>query len=321
MEKLVKTIKFLDLNPDQHRQYIDAKSVFTAWEEAKKAAAEVRGSMCWRTVGNTEYLIRRSSAGAQKSLGPRAEQTEAIFTKFTEKKTAAKERLGQLTESMTRHQKLNRALDIGRTPQILVDILNRLEKEGLSKHFMVIGTHALYAYEAAAGVRIAIGDALATNDIDLLWDTRKRLQFVTHMKSVGSSMLNLLKKVDPTFELRRDQLYTAVNGSGYEVDIIRRMATDGDPHPLKVTDHEDDFYAVQTERASVLLDGKPFSSMIVSPRGTMARMNTVSPVAFAKLKRWMAGQANRDPQKRGRDELQAELVEQMVEDYFPQLVE
>ena len=196
-------------------------------------------------------------------------------------------------------------------------ILNKLAASGLADFFTVIGTHSLYAYEAAAGIRFAAAEALATKDIDLLWDTRKRLSFIAQMEGLNISFLELLRQVDSTFELRKDQLYTAVNNHGFEVDVIRREAKDGDPHPLRLTGHEDEFYAVQAKKAGILLDGEKFSAMIVSATGRMARMNTISPVVFARFKRWMAGQDNREPLKRQRDMLQAELVEDMVAEFFP----
>jgi hypothetical protein len=84
-------------------------------------------------------------------------------------------------------------------------------------------------------------------------------------------------------------------------------------------DHVDEFYAVQAKRAGILLDGEKFSAMIVSSTGRMARMNTVSPVVFAKFKRWMAGQDDREPLKLNSDFLQAELVEELVAEFFPHL--
>lgn len=189
----------------------------------------------------------------------------------------------------------------------------------LAEHFTIVGTHALYAYEAAAGVRFAPPDALATRDVDLLWDTRKRVSFLARMKFLGSSMIGLLKKVDPSFELRRDQAWTAANSKGFEVDIVRREAVDGDPHPLRMTDDDGDFWAVQAKRAGNLLSAEPFSSVIVSASGHMARIHTVSPWAFARFKRWMAAQPDRDPMKRQRDELQAALVEDLAEEYLPHL--
>lgn len=184
----------------------------------------------------------------------------------------------------------------------------------------VVGTHALYAYEAAAGVHFGEVEAMATRDIDFLWDTRKRLSFVTQMASLGTTLLGLLRKVDPTFELRPNQPYTAVNNKGFEVDIIRREASEGDPHPLRVTDDEDEFFAVPAIRAGVLLNSPRFSGMIVSSSGHMARMHTVSPVAFAAFKRWLAERLDRDPMKRQRDILQAVLAEELVEEYLPHLL-
>lgn len=298
---------------------MDALSTFTEWERSVKESAEVRGGMYWKPQGKTDYLIRTSPSNSQKSLGPRSLETESIHSKFTERKTSSEQRVKNLAAQLGVHKRLNRALFVGRAPQMLVDILAMMNRAGIAKNFTVVGTHALYAYEAAAGVRIESGDVLATKDIDLLWDTRKRIQFSTTMGAAGSSMLGLLKKVDPTFRLRRDQLYTAVNDKGFEVDIIRRETAEGDPHPLRITDAEDDFWVTQAERAAELLNAPRFSAMIVAPSGDMARMITISPIAFAKFKRWLAAQPTRDPMKRSRDTLQAEVVEQLTAEYLPHI--
>lgn len=320
MENIRNTSGLAEIGGDARRQYIDAQATFVAWESAGKAAAEVRGGMYWKLQAGTEYLIRTSPRNTQKSLGPRSAENEAIHEKFIARKAQAEERVTALAEMLVRHQRMNRALFVGRAPVILVNILNALARAGIADHFTVVGTHALYAYEAAAGVRFDPPDAMATRDVDLLWDTRKRISFVTRMKLLGSSMLGLLKKVDPSFEIRPDRRYTAVNSNGFEVDIIRRMAEDNDPHPLQVTESEDEFWAVQAQNAGVLLNAPQFSAMIVSPSGYMARMDTVSPVVFASFKRWQAVQPNRDALKRTRDVLQATLVERLVTEYLPQLM-
>lgn len=320
MENIRKSADLSDIGNDARRQYIDAQATFTAWEEAVRRAADVRGGMYWKQQGKTEYLIRTSTRNAQKSLGPRSAETEAIFNKFTSTKQALEERRDQLSRALIQHQRLNRALFVGRTPQILIDILNILAKFGIAEHFVVIGTHALYAYEAVAGVRFEPTEALATRDVDLLWDTRKRIRFVTTMENLDSSMIGILQKADRTFEIRDDQRYTAVNSNGFEVDIIRRDASGGDPNPLHLTRDENDFRVVQAKRAGILLSSPPFSAIVVSPSGHMARMNTVSPTAFARFKRWMAGQPDREALKVNRDRLQAELVEQLVEEYLPHLL-
>lgn len=49
---------FAELTEAQTRQYIDAESAWRALEDAQAAAAEVRGSMMWRTQTGRDYLIR-----------------------------------------------------------------------------------------------------------------------------------------------------------------------------------------------------------------------------------------------------------------------
>ena len=316
---MVNTLKkyLMDINEDAQRQYIDALSVFTALEAAEKNAAEVRGGMVWRTQNGGDYLIRTTPASAQKGLGVRSAKTEEIFRHFTERKNQSKIRLKELKEALERHQRMNKALRVGRAPDLLVNILNAVAQAGLREYFTVIGTHSLYAYEAEAGVRFMNYEAMSTKDIDLLWDVRKRLSFVAKMDGLGISFLSLLKKIDSTFELREDQSSTAVNSKGFEVDIIRREQKDDDPHPIRLTDEDDEFYAIQAKRAGFLLDGPKFSSVIVSTNGKMARMITIPPIVFAKFKRWMAEQENREAIKRRRDILQAEMVEQFAAEYLP----
>lgn len=256
----------LELNPAITRQYIDAVAVFDALAEATEEAARVRGGMYWHAGSasspESRYLVRTTPAGAETSLGPRTPETQAIYDKFTQRKQASAERLTGLKAALDQQQRMNRALRVGRVDPLVVALLNRLASTHLSEHFRVVGTHALYAYEAAAGVRLD-ADALATRDIDLLWDTRKRITFSTQLARVDSSMLGVLKKVDPTFRMRQSQKYTAVNKDGFEVDIIRREQTDDDPHPIKLSDADEDFWVApapvccSTRRASLPSSSPP----------------------------------------------------------------
>ena len=163
----------VEMDGDALRQYIDAKSVFTALESAHKTVKEVRGGMIWREQNGTDYLIRTSTRSAQKSLGPRSEKTEEIYTDFIARKERSQERVRDLRAEIIRHQRMNKALRVGRAPDLLVEILNKIEEVGLSGYFTVIGTYALYAYEAAAGIRITSTDAMTTMDVDLLWDNHR----------------------------------------------------------------------------------------------------------------------------------------------------
>lgn len=308
--------KITELPGDATRQYINARSVFTAYEEASKKLKEVRGGMVWREQNGSDYLIRTSPASAQKSLGPRSEKTEIIYHDFISRKELATERIRDLRSELEKQRRVNKALRVGRAPDMLVDILNRLVESGVSEYFTVIGTHALYAYEAAAGIMIHDPDALATIDVDLLWDVRKRIKFISRMDDIGTSFLGLLKKIDRTFERRDGQLYTAVNSKGFEVDVVRRSKTGDDPHPVRLTDAENELYAVEINRGDLLLNCSKLTEIIVSETGKMARMNTVTPKMFVKVKRWLVGQDDRDKLKKRRDMLQADIVEHLIEAYL-----
>lgn len=309
-----------DLNAAAARQYIDAVATFEAWEEAQQEAAQLRGGMYWHagpaSSPETRYLVRTTSSGGETSLGAISPENEAIYERFMQRKKDSAERMAGLKAALEQHRRLNRALRVGRVDPLVTSLLARLSDTRLSPHFRVVGTHALYAYEAAAGVRLD-SDALATRDIDLLWDTRKRIQFATQLARVDSSMLGVLKKVDRSFRIRRSQRYTAVNSDGFEVDIIRRERTADDPHPIKLSEDDEDFWVAQARRASVLLDSPGFSAIVVATNGSMARMNTVDPATFVQFKRWMATQRDRDPLKRRRDVLQADAVQQLLDGYLP----
>ncbi|EZP41641.1 hypothetical protein D3C87_1067360 [compost metagenome] len=306
---------------DATRQYIDAVATFEAYEDALAEAAKVRGGMYWHkgpaSAPDDAYLVRTSASGSEKSLGRRSPETEAMYASFRQRKEMAAERRDGLKASLLKHKRMNRALRVGRVAPIIVDILNRLAATRLGEHFRVVGTHALYAYESAAGMTFE-DDAVATRDIDLLWDVRKRVAFATALSKVDVSMLGVLQKVDPTFRIRDAQKYTAVNKDGFEVDIIRRVQVGDDPHPIRLSDEDDDFWVAQAPRAQELLDSAQFSAVIVATNGAMARMNTLEPMAFVRFKQWMSALPERDPLKRRRDALQASSVEDVVQEYLPQ---
>lgn len=300
----------------QKRQYIDAESVFDELRRVRKDALQTRGGMFWREVKGHTYLIRTSSKGAHKSLGPKSEETQRIFDSFTARKAELAQRLASIEATADEQRRLNRALRVGRVPPVVVGVLNALDAAGLSEHFMVVGTHALYAYESACGVRIA-PEAMATRDIDLLFD-RKHLAFFYQMRGVEASFLGVLKKADKTFVRLDHKKETARNAQGFEVDVIRRIAKEGDPHPLRLSDDEDDMWAVQASTGDRIHGAPRFSQMVVATNGEMALMHTMHPLDFVSIKRALAEFPDREPLKRSKDRLQADIVEELVREYMPQ---
>ena len=98
--------------------------------------------------------------------------------------------------------------------------------------------------------------------------------------------------------------------------IIRREQTGDAPHPIKLSNEDEDFGVAQARRANVLLDSPGFSAIIVATNGTMTRMNTLHSATLVAFKRWMAEQADRDPLKRSQDKLEADAVQELLVQYF-----
>ena len=208
---------------------------------------------------------------------------------------------------------------VGRAPNVIVQVLQALQKAGIAEQFLTVGTNAIYAYESACGVRVGT-EAMATRDMDLLFDTRQRTAFVSTLRRLDSSLLAVLRKADPSFRVMRSQLQTAVNDDGYEVDIIRRTAKDGDPHPMRMSADEDDLWAVQVSSGEKMISGRRFQQLVVSVSGHMAHMQTLHPLDFIDVKTALAADAQRDPLKRPKDALQAQVVQSLWDQHGLQYV-
>lgn len=299
----------------QLRQYTDAAAAYRHYLDALKEAAEVRGSMYWRTSKGKRYLIRTSATGAQHSLGPDSTENRAIHERFVARKERAELTLRARKDKLEEMRKLNRVFQVGRTPTIVVDLLSALHGAGIAEQFLVVGTHAMYAYESACGVRVD-GGALATRDLDLLFDTRQRLSFVTTMARRHESLIGVLRKADSSFRVLDEQKQTAVNADGFEVDIIRRQARDEDPHPLAMSDDEEHFWAVQVDSGNRLVSSRPFRQMVVDTRGRMALMHTIHPLDFAAVKERLGVSPSREAIKAPKDLLQASVARHLWDAYL-----
>lgn len=326
MKSIRNHLELRDIGEEARRQYIDARSLFTALEETERRSPKYRGGMYWKKHARTgiEYLMRTQPDNSQTSLGSRSPETETIYERFTTGKGEHVSRLQDLRTEMEVQQRINRALHVGRAPQILIDILTVFSRAGISDHFRVVGTHALYAYEAAAGVRIERRVALETRDVDLLWAIGRKIKFQTRLKHSAASLIDLLRKVDKTFQVREDQRHTAVNSKGFEIDIIWPFVPEDEQvvpkeNPSRMTDAEDDLQAIRAPTAGILQGAAPFDAVIVSTAGRMARMHTITPLEFVRVKRWLAEAPERDIMKRGRDALQADIIEKLVQEYLPHL--
>lgn len=305
---------YLPLSDNAARQLIDSATIFDEFVRVQALARRYAGGMYWKRQGDYEYLVKTQPDNRQQRIGARSAETETIYAEFTTRKKDTETRLKSLRAALTDAERLNKALRVGRVPNIVVSLLQTLEDAGLGPHFTVVGTHALYAYEAAAGVRIVQG-ALATQDVDLLWDARHRVRFMTDLQRLESSMLRVLQRSDATFIRKEGQNETAINAQGFEVDFLRRQPEGDDPHPFRFSDDEEDLWPVQAVRASVLTNAPRFEHMVVSATGRMTLMRTIAPTSFTEFKRWMAEKVQQRPEpKRRRDLRQANIVQSLLDE-------
>ena len=150
-----------------------------------------------------------------------------MFERFMARKNQAESRVRSLRGVVMEQQRMNRALRVGRVPEIVVKLLNEIQKAGFAENLTTVGTHALFAYEASCGVRIqpAALTTHATRDVDPVFDARRHIEFFARMQTTDSSLIGVLRRADSTFEVMDDQKQTAVNAKGFEVDVIRRQGS------------------------------------------------------------------------------------------------
>jgi hypothetical protein len=143
---------YYPISDNTARQAIDSFSLLEEFLRARKSARAYAEGMYWKQQGEYTYLVKTHRDNRQQRIGKRSTETEGIFKAFTSAKTEAEERLKSLAEVLVEAERLNKALKVGRVPNIVVSVLQALEDAGLSEHFTVVGTHALYAYESLSAL-------------------------------------------------------------------------------------------------------------------------------------------------------------------------
>lgn len=314
---------FLELNSDQRRELVNTRQRYQAWREASVREREMRGSMVWSTTKGHTYLTRvsydRQGRRRQSSLGPKSTETERIKAEWEANRADAAKRLGMLTETLARQSAVNRVLELGRVPLLGAKIIRALDQHGLlGNGVRVLGTNAIYAYEAAAGVQIDPG-VTTTEDIDLLLDSRRRLSFVATTDLDQASLLAILRRIDKSFG-RSEQEFRAMNDEGYLVDLIRPMRDPpwNDDHQ-RIGADPDDLSAVEIHGLAWHESAPPFEATAIDEKGAPLRIVTSDPRIFVAHKFWMSSREDRDAVKQRRDGIQAGVVAKLITTHLPHL--
>lgn len=308
------------LNGDQRREVVNTRQRYAAYREAKARADSYRGSMVWSIVKGRPYLVRSAyTAGIRKqsSIGPQSPETERIKREYERGRDEAVQRLKEIKVVLARQAAINRAVGLGRVPLLGARIIRALDDTGiLGSGIRVVGTHAIYAYEAAAGIQLDPG-LTTTEDIGLLFDPRSGLTFAATKDVAEQSLLKVLRKVDRSFE-KSAQMFRAVNRDGYLVDLIKPLRT-----PPWAKDRErigadaEDVVAAEIEGLAWHESAPLFESVAIDERGEPLRIAASDPRIWAAHKLWLSKRVDRDPIRRKRDEAQARAIAQVLTEHLP----
>lgn len=313
---------FVELNNDQRREVVNTRQRYQAWRAAADREYGFRGSMVWDESGGRRYLLRsfynETGNRRQKSLGPESPETIEMKARFDRERMFAVNVRRNQDLVIERQAAINRVLGLGRVPTLTARILKLLDKRGLlGKGIRVVGTNALYAYEAACGVLLDPG-LTTTEDIDLLLDTRKQLYLLGDPELPDESLLQLLKQADRSFAKTR-QSFRARNDDGYMVDLIRPLPTPPWRTGSGRVGNTDDLEAAEIEGLAWLENAPSFEQVAIDDKGFPLRIVAADPRVFAVHKHWVSLQQGRDPVKRARDRAQARTTAALVRHYLPHL--
>ena len=112
----------------------------------------------------------------------------------------------------------------------------------------IVGTNAIFAYEAVAGV-FAEASITTTEDLDLLFDARPGIHLASPPYLFEHSLMSLLHRVDRSFE-QTGTTFSAVNRDGYVVVLIKPM-----PDPPWAKEREQVGDAKKTDLTAVTIEG------------------------------------------------------------------
>jgi hypothetical protein len=318
-KKMENTMQPYEMNDDQRRIYVDAAQLHEAYMDAFTKSRAYRGGMHWKKVKVKQYLFRSLDRyGYGKSLGPRSKETESTYHEFHKNKKHVYARLKPLKEKLKEQARFCRAARIGRVPRIVTAILRLLEQHQLlGRNLQIVGTNALYAYEARSGVFLERG-LLATQDMDVLWDIRPKLRLFAIDDVDNDGLLDILQKADRSFNLPGKKSFRAVNQAGYMVDLIK-------PEPKSVLIAEerqvgsgDDLMAAEIKNLQWLISTPKFEQIVIGEDGFPAVMVVPDPRAFAVHKLWLSNQIDREAVKKKRDRSQALAVCKLILQYMPE---
>ncbi|GJL93622.1 MAG: hypothetical protein DHS20C05_00270 [Hyphococcus sp.] len=273
--------------------------------------------MRWAERESGVYLLRKVGT-AERSLGVRSPKTEEAYNAFMHGREVNSKLLVGISTRLDEMAPVNRAMGLGRLPVTPARILRECDsRDLLGEQIFVVGTNALYAYEALTGIQFASG-LVATADIDLLFDARRRMSIVARDEINQKGLIGILQHADKSFTPQTKRGFRAVNEKGYLVDLIRPQARKAleDRRAKSLSENEDDLEGAAIFGLDWLINAPKIQTVAIDERGYPAPIVAVDPRVYALHKFWLAGRTDRDKVKVRRDYEQAVAVSSLAVNYL-----
>ncbi|MFZ5450861.1 MAG: GSU2403 family nucleotidyltransferase fold protein [Thermodesulfobacteriota bacterium] len=307
------THNWQELTPGQQQTFQTTVAIYQAFLQARHDRGPLKGGMHWKKIRGREYLYRyRDRLGHGESLGPRAEDTERLFASYTLKRREVTARLHRERQRLQEQARFCRAARLNRVPQATARILRRLEEDPAGRNLLVIGTTALYAYEAAAGVML--NSAIPE---DLLAPSRRHLTLAAAGGISWEELLNLLRRTDRSFTPLPEVACRAVNREGFQVQLLKAGSRRPGKQKTVTVPGAREPLPLEAGNLSYLLASPKFTQVVIGRDGGTATMMVADPRAFALNKFWWSQQEDREEAKRRRAYRQALAVADLVLRYLP----
>ena len=314
-------LRFREMSNEQRRQFVDVGQTFTAWREASKQfghsyEGSYRAGMRWVKRNGADYLLRKYRK-TERSLGPRSPETEKIQEKYMRERSRIRRRLTQTKARLDSMRRVNVALRLNRVPIEAAKVIRALdEADLLGRHVFVVGTNAMYAYEARAGILFGV-DRISTQDLDVLLDARRRLTLAFSDDVRCEGIMGILRKADKTYDTGRMYGYSATNDDGYIVDLICPEEGPVLSAPSKRLGEDfNDLEPAPIEGLQWLINAPKIEEIAIGEDGMPLHLACIDPRVFALHKKWLSLQVTRQPIKKKRDAEQAVAVAALCQSYF-----
>jgi len=305
---------FREFQVNQQRTLDRAAEAYQAYLEAVQTGRPLKGGMHWKKVKGREYLYKyRDRYGHGSSLGPRSPHTELLWAQFGRRRREIADLLSLRRQQLAEAVRFCRAALIHRVPEPVTRILRHLTPGDLTTApLLVVDTHALHAYEFAAGVFID-----APRDSPLTEGAAQQLTLASTAEVSPDKFLRLLRRADRSYETLPGDDGAAVNKRGFRVRLLR-PPTAPSGHRMVVRDAPGDLLSAASGDLAALLIAPKFSQVVIGRRGDPVTMVAPDPRALALHKLRLSRRQDRDPAARERDRVQAAALAELILRYLPQ---